>query len=112
MVQLRGHTNDMNPLFKLSEEFQARACFVSLGGCESTQFIKEYYKPERPVAAEKEVGTTVNNTQLLVRYFDELGSGKHASWHDFYNSIAATSNNVGSGRIVVPGDPNYRSYLN
>jgi hypothetical protein len=111
MVQLRGHTGDMHHLFDMSKEYQAQACFLSMGGCESTQFIKEFHKPERPISAETQIGETANNTQLLIRFFDELGSGKHASWHDFYNSIAVTSNNVGSGRVVVPGDPNYRSFL-
>ena len=111
MVQLRGHTEDMEPLFRMSREFQAPACFLSLGGCEGTQFIKKFYRPERPVAVERDIGTTVSNTHLLVRYFDELGSGKHASWAEFHQELARTSKNVSSGRIIVPGDPNYRKYL-
>jgi hypothetical protein len=111
MVQLRGHTQDMHPLFGMTEPYQAAACFLSMGGCESTQFIKEFHKPGRPISAETHIGETANNTQLLIRFFDELGSGRHKSWHDFYSSIANSSNNVAGGRVIVPGAPNYRDYI-
>ena len=106
LVQLRGHTGDMEQLHDAALPYMADESLLVLGGCVGTQFIKDFYTPERPVIADQGIGESAVNTYILIRLIDEIGVSEN--WEDLYGKISE-SGDIEQMGLVMPGDPEYEN---
>lgn len=119
LIQFRGHqthSHEYDNMFQMHDAVERidsslmKEAILYFGGCKGQELLAKYYTPETPVIAESETGQAAINSQLLVRLFDELGSGRNHSFHELFESIAATDpQRVGSGEVFFPGSSAYKS---
>ena len=89
LITLRGHTQDMMPLFKDTQNYEAPKVLYLLGGCKSVKFVPEIITSTRAVIADNYVGESANNTYLLVRVVDV--SRKVNTWDSLSRDILSDS---------------------
>lgn len=108
-IQLRGHTSDMRQLFLAAQPFFGRHTLLSLGGCNGTQFIPEFYQKNRPIIADSDTGMGPVNTHLLVNIIDNIGATN--SWEELYRTLRSRTGHWDEQGIIMPGDPSYQYFV-
>ena len=100
LITLRGHTQDMMPLFEDTQKYEASKVLYLLGGCESVQFIPQIITTTRAVIADNYIGESANNTYLLIRVVDL--SRKVDTWDSLSRTILSNSDRA-QLRTYFPG---------
>lgn len=110
IIQLRGHTSDMAGLIDKFQEHRKKRVILSMGGCESVQFMKDIHSPETAIMAQKmgEQGFTSQNSHTFIALLDRLKMAN--SWEDLYQMLSTNSRRLRE-ESVVPGSADYYEYV-
>ncbi len=101
LITLRGHTGDMETLFKEASEYESAYTTYIFGGCKSTPFIEEFMTSRRAIFADRGVGEAANNTYLLTIVIDRIGL--QSSWNSLNSDLKGLSQRAAS-QTFIPGD--------
>lgn len=109
IIQLRGHTGDMPALIEKFQEHRKKRVILSMGGCESVQFMKSIHSSETAIIAQKmgQLGYTAQNSHTFIALLDRLKMAN--SWEDLYQMLAKNSQRLRE-ESVVPGTEDYYEY--
>lgn len=104
IIQLRGHTYDMNYLFQQTQEYKRGKVLYLLGGCNGADFIPEMANENLAVIGSHGTRHGIQNTDLLVQlllHFEEF-----RNWSDL--SLEMRRRFPRNGRDTdFPGDEEY-----
>jgi len=104
LIQLRGHTSNMMDLAHEVENVRRNNSILMLGGCDSTQFIDDLARPNRPVIASNGSQNNSQNTYLLGQVLGDIGSAR--TWQEMSSEIKRNSENAARD-TTFPGDSSY-----
>jgi hypothetical protein len=110
MIQLRGHTQNMPSLIEKFKNHRREKTILSMGGCESVQFMENVYDKNTPIIADK-MGTpafTKHNTYMLMMTLDRLDISD--SWDELQEEVTKISSRFRE-QTVMPGNPDYYKYI-
>lgn len=101
LITLRGHTGDMETLFKEASKYEGTYTTYIFGGCEGIQFVEEFMTPRRAIIADRQVGEAANNTYILTVIIDRMA--QQSSWDSLNADIKGLSQRAAS-QTFLPGD--------
>lgn len=110
MIQLRGHTQNMPSLLEKFKNHRREKTILSMGGCESVQFMEKVYDKNTPIIADK-MGTpafTKHNTYMLIMTLDRLDISD--SWDELQEEVSKISSRFRE-QTIMPGNPDYYKYV-
>ena len=105
MIQLRGHTNDMQTLMDGARPYKNGHVIVHFGGCNGRNFIEDNAQDDTALFGGIGTQDGSMNTYLLLKIPEHMRRSN--SWDQFKANLESQSERVRSGELVFPGTANY-----